>query len=64
MWIDLDEAIRIYAKMLRVRHGPAGAAKAAHESAEGMRARADWPAAKVWQAVAAASAATQNENRK
>jgi hypothetical protein len=53
VWINLDEAIRIYARMLRSRFGPVRGAKLARQSAHDMRARSDWQGAKVWEAVAA-----------
>jgi hypothetical protein len=58
MWIDLDEAIQIYARMLRSRLGSAGAAKAALEKADDLRAKGDWSGVKVWEAVAANVART------
>jgi hypothetical protein len=53
VWIDLDEAIRIYARMLRSRFGPLKGARLAHESAKSMLAKSDFHGAKVWEAVAA-----------
>jgi hypothetical protein len=53
VWITLDEAIRIYARMLRSRFGPVRGAKLAHESAQRMRDKSDWQGAKVWEAVVA-----------
>ena len=52
MWIDIDDAVRIYAKMLRARLGSAGGAKAAVEMADHLRAKADWSGVKAWEAVA------------
>ena len=34
MWIDIDDAVRIYARMLRARLGPIRGAKAALEVAD------------------------------
>ena len=53
MWIDIDESIRIYAGMLRARLGLIMGAKAALETADHLRAKADWSGVKVWEAVAA-----------
>jgi hypothetical protein len=53
VWINLDEAIRIYARMLRSRFGPVRGSKLARESAQDMLAKSDWHGAKVWEAVAA-----------
>jgi hypothetical protein len=53
VWIDLDDAIRIYARMLRSRFGPKRGAKLALESANRMRAKSDLHGAQVWEAVAA-----------
>jgi len=52
VWIDLDEAIRIYARMLQSRFGPVRGAKLARESAKQMLAKSDFHGAKVWEAVA------------
>ena len=53
MRIYLDEAIVIYARMLRSLLGSAGAAKAAQDKANHLRAKGDWSGVKVWEAVAA-----------
>ena len=53
MWIDLDDAIRIYARMLRSRFGPVRGARLAQESARNMVTKSDFHGAKVWEAVAA-----------
>ena len=52
MWIGIDDAIRIYARMLRARLGWIRGAKAARETADHLRARSDWSGVKVWEAVA------------
>ena len=51
-WIDINDAIRIYARMLRARLGAVNAAKAARETADHLRAKADWSGVQVWEAVA------------
>jgi hypothetical protein len=53
MWIDIDEAIRMYARMLRARFGSVRGVKAAQETANHLRAKADWSGVQVWEAVAA-----------
>ena len=53
MRIDIDDAIQIYARMLRARLGSIRGAKAARETAYHLRARSDWAGVKVWEAVAA-----------
>jgi hypothetical protein len=53
MWIDIDDAVRIYARMLRARFGSVGGAKAALEMADHLRATADWSGVEAWEAVAA-----------
>jgi hypothetical protein len=53
VWINLDEAILIYARMLRSRFGAARGVRLAQESAKSMLARSDLHGAKVWEAVAA-----------
>jgi hypothetical protein len=50
MWIDIDDAVRIYARTLRARLGSIRGAKAAQEMADHMRAKADWPGVKAWEA--------------
>ena len=41
-WIDIDDAIRIYARMLRARLGSRRGAKAAQAMADHLRAKCDW----------------------
>ena len=41
-WIDIDDAIRIYASMLRARLGSRRGAKAAQAMADHLRAKCDW----------------------
>jgi hypothetical protein len=41
-WIDIDDAIRIYARMLRARLGSRRGAKAAQVMADHLRAKCDW----------------------
>jgi hypothetical protein len=53
MWIDIDDAVRIYARMLRARRGSISGAKAALETADHLRVKADWSGVKAWEAVAA-----------
>jgi hypothetical protein len=52
-WIDIDDAIRIYARMLRARLGSRRGAKAAQAMADHLRAKCDWSGVKAWEAVAA-----------
>jgi len=52
-WIDIDDAVRIYARMLRARLGPRRGAKAALEKADYLRAKRDWSGVEAWEAVAA-----------
>ena len=52
-WIDIDDAVRIYARMLRARLGSRRGAKAALEKADYLRARGDSAGVKAWEAVAA-----------
>jgi hypothetical protein len=52
MWIDVDDAVRIYARMLRARLGLVGGWKAARERADHLRAKGDWSGVKAWEAVA------------
>ena len=52
MWIDINDAIGIYARMLRARLGSLNGAKAARETADHLRAKSDWSGVKVWEAVA------------
>ena len=53
MWIDIDDAARIYARMLHARLGSRRGAKAAREMADHVRAKGDWSGVKAWEAVAA-----------
>jgi hypothetical protein len=53
MWIDIDDAVRIYARMLRARVGSSRGAEAARETADRLRAKADWSGVEAWEAVAA-----------
>ena len=53
MWIDIDDAVRIYARMLRARLGSTRGAQAARETADRLRAKGDWSGVKAWEAVAA-----------
>ena len=52
-WIDIEDAVRIYARMLRARLGSIRGAKAVLEVADHLRAKADWSGIKSWEAVAA-----------
>ena len=52
-WIDTDDAVRIYARMLRARLGSRRGAKAALQTADHLRAKGDWPGVQAWEAVAA-----------
>jgi len=52
MWINIDDAIRIYARMLRARLGSIRGAKAARDTANHLRAKGDWSGVEVWEAVA------------
>jgi hypothetical protein len=53
MWIDISDAVRIYASMLRARLGPIRGARAARETADRLRAKGDWSGVEAWEAVAA-----------
>jgi hypothetical protein len=53
MWIDLEDAVRIYARMLRARLGPRRGAKVALETADHLRAKGDWSGVEAWEKVAA-----------
>jgi hypothetical protein len=53
MWIDLEDAIRIYSRMLRARLGPRRGAKAALEMADHLLVKGDWSGVEAWEAVAA-----------
>jgi hypothetical protein len=50
-WIDIDDAVRIYARMLRARLGSRRGAKVARETADHLRAKGDWSGVKTWEAV-------------
>jgi len=52
MWININDAIRIYARMLRARLGSIRGAKAARDTANHLRAKGDWSGVEVWEAVA------------
>jgi hypothetical protein len=52
-WIDIDDAVRIYARMLRARLGSRRGAKAALEKADHLREKGDWSGVEAWEAVAA-----------
>ena len=52
-WIDIDDAVRIYARMLSARLGPRRGVKAALEKAAHLRAKGDWAGVNAWEAVAA-----------
>jgi hypothetical protein len=53
MWIDIEDAVRIYARMLRARLGSRRGAKAALQTADHLRAKGDWSGVETWEAVAA-----------
>jgi len=50
----IDDAVRIYARMLRAWLGSIGGAQAAREAADRLRAKGDWSGVDAWEAVAAA----------
>jgi hypothetical protein len=52
MWIDINDAARIYARMLRARLGPIKGARVARETADRLRAKGDWSGVEAWEAVA------------
>ena len=52
-WIDINDAVRIYARMLRARFGSRRGAKVALETADHLRAKGDWSGVEAWEAVAA-----------
>jgi hypothetical protein len=64
MWIDIDDAVRIYARMLRARLGSRRGAKAARETADHLRAKGDWFGVEAWEAVAAELAPDQRDLRR
>jgi hypothetical protein len=51
--IDIADAVRIYARMLRARLGSRRGAKAALEKADQLREKGDWSGVEAWEAVAA-----------
>jgi hypothetical protein len=61
-WIDIDDAVRIYARMLRARLGSRRGAKAALQTADHLRAKGDWPGVEAWEAVAAELASHHSTN--
>jgi hypothetical protein len=61
MWIDLEDAIRIYSRMLRARLGPRRGAEAALEMADHLRAKGDRSGVEAWEAVAAELAPRDRE---
>jgi hypothetical protein len=63
-WIDIDDAVRIYAKMLRARLGSRRGAKGALEKADDLRAKADWSGVEGWEAVAAELAPFNQRDRR
>ena len=52
-WIDINDAVRIYARMLRARLGSRRGVKTALETADHLRAKGDWSGVEAWEAVAA-----------
>jgi hypothetical protein len=64
MWIDIDDAVRIYARMLRARFGSTRGAEAARETAELLRAGGDWSGVEAWEAVAAELASPDHWDRR
>jgi hypothetical protein len=53
MWTDIDDAVRIYARVLRARLGLIGGWKAGRDKPDHLRAKGDWSGVKAWEAVAA-----------
>jgi hypothetical protein len=53
MWIDIEDAVRICARMLRARLGSVRGAAASLETADHLRAKGDWSGVKASEAVAA-----------
>ena len=51
MWIDNDEAIKIYARFWTARHGAAGVEALRHKAGE-LRNRGDLKGSDVWNEVA------------
>jgi hypothetical protein len=64
MWIDIDDAIRIYARMLRARLGSSRGSQAARDTADRLRAKGDWPGVKAWEAVAAELAPADHKDQR
>ena len=52
MWIDIDDAVRIYARMLRAASARLEAPRPALEMADHLRAKGDRSGVKAWKAVA------------
>jgi hypothetical protein len=52
-WIDIDDAVPIYARMVGARLGSHRGAKAALEKADHLRAKGDWSGVQAGEAVAA-----------
>ena len=63
-WIDIDDAVRIYARMLRARLGSRRGVKAALEAADHLRAKGDWSGVEAWEAVAAEIAPSNQRDRR
>jgi hypothetical protein len=51
--IDIADAVRIYARMLRARLGSRRGAKAAPEKADQLSEKGDWSGVEAWEAVPA-----------
>lgn len=51
MWINIDEAIKIYARFWTARHGAAGVKALRHKAGE-LRNRGDLTGSDVWNEVA------------
>ena len=63
-WIDINDAVRIYARMLRAHLGSRRGAKAALETADHLRAKGDWSGVEAWEAVAAELALPNQGDRR
>jgi uncharacterized protein YoaH (UPF0181 family) len=63
MWIDIDDAVRIYARMLRARLGSSREAQAARETADRLRAKGDSSGVRALEAVAAELASADHRDR-
>jgi hypothetical protein len=50
----IEDAVRIYARMLRAWLGSIGGAQPAREAADRLRAKGDWSGVDAWEAAAAA----------